>query len=380
MEFLQATRPEVARAVTPVVQPVHIDRLEQTVNLLLSPAERESEAWRQDVVGAMRALMDADRAVMLLGQSPTPSLYSDAVSRGVIEEYLSDFAPLDHGMARRDALRLTLWSRSLLWDQRDLLRSPYYHDFALRHDILDTVGVSLDVEGTSAHVRIVLLYGAAPLPQDRLETMRRRLGLLLPVLRTGFGIHLRYERWLGAIPTMLDRIGERLVLYSLAGRELHRNVTVRRTLEEDPERDRIMEGVRSVARAVISHAHASGREVAGMLAAPEATRQDARTALARYRLRGCLVGPDTLDAESAVLVSVDRVASEPPTPEALRDRLGLTAREVQVACLLIQRLTNDEIASTLGISTHTARHHTESVLLKAGVNSRRALRKLLLGE
>src|SRR4051812_48284498 len=99
MEFLQATRPEVARAVTPVVQPVHIDRLEQTVNLLLSPAERESEAWRQDVVGAMRALMDADRAVMLLGQSPTPSLYSDAVSRGVIAEYLSDFAPLDHGMA-----------------------------------------------------------------------------------------------------------------------------------------------------------------------------------------------------------------------------------------------------------------------------------------
>jgi DNA-binding CsgD family transcriptional regulator len=55
-------------------------------------------------------------------------------------------------------------------------------------------------------------------------------------------------------------------------------------------------------------------------------------------------------------------------------------REVQVACLLVQRMTNEEIAGALGISTHTARHHTESVLLKAGVNSRRALHSILRGD
>ena len=75
--------------------------------------------------------------------------------------------------------------------------------------------------------------------------------------------------------------------------------------------------------------------------------------MARYRLRGCMLGPDTLDAESVVLVSVDRLNPEPPTPNALRDRFGLTAREAQVACLLMQRLTNDEIASALGISVKT---------------------------
>ena len=78
MEPVHSILPPVARSTSPVVQPVPIDRLEQTVNLLLSPAERESSAWRQDVVAALRAFMDADRAVLLLGQGARPAFSSDA--------------------------------------------------------------------------------------------------------------------------------------------------------------------------------------------------------------------------------------------------------------------------------------------------------------
>jgi DNA-binding CsgD family transcriptional regulator len=125
--------------------------------------------------------------------------------------------------------------------------------------------------------------------------------------------------------------------------------------------------------------HGNGGEPGSSFATPAASRQEIRTSMGRYRLRGCAVGPDTM-AESAVLVSMDRLEVDPPSPDALRKRLGLTARESQVACLLVQRLTNDEIAAALGISSHTARHHTESVLLKVGVNSRRALRQVLTGD
>jgi DNA-binding CsgD family transcriptional regulator len=89
------------------------------------------------------------------------------------------------------------------------------------------------------------------------------------------------------------------------------------------------------------------------------------------------VGPD---GDAAVLVSVHRLTPELPGTQALRERFKLTMREVQVACLLMQRMTNEEIAGALGISTHTARHHTESVLLKAGVTSRRALHRMLWGD
>jgi DNA-binding CsgD family transcriptional regulator len=50
---------------------------------------------------------------------------------------------------------------------------------------------------------------------------------------------------------------------------------------------------------------------------------------------------------------------------------GLTAREVEVASLLAQGLTNAEIAERLVLSAKTVDHHTSAVLTKLGVSSRR---------
>jgi DNA-binding NarL/FixJ family response regulator len=51
-------------------------------------------------------------------------------------------------------------------------------------------------------------------------------------------------------------------------------------------------------------------------------------------------------------------------------RYGLTAREMEVATLLARGRSNSAIAETLGISTHTARHHTQRILTKLEVHSR----------
>jgi DNA-binding CsgD family transcriptional regulator len=378
MEQLQAVVPPIERAPNALTCPVHISRLKQTVSLLLSPAERPSNAWRSDVVRSLREYMDADRALLLVWHRSEPCYYSDGLPGKVIAEYLADFAPLDHGMARRDALGLTLWSRARLWDREDLVRSAYYQDFAVRHDIMDSIGVSLDIEGNGAHVRAAMLYAGTPLSPCRVDTMLLRLDLLLPVLRTGLHMHLRYEPWIGALLPMLDRIGERLMLFSFGGRELHRNLSMQRTLEHDPDRERILAAAQSVARTVIAQVQAAGRETARRLGGDGYTHQEIAITVGRYRLHGCVVGPDAPDGGTAgVLVSVDLLAPEQQEAAALRERFKLTVREVQVATLLAQRMTNEEIADALGISTHTARHHTESVLLKTGVNSRRALHNIL---
>jgi DNA-binding CsgD family transcriptional regulator len=57
----------------------------------------------------------------------------------------------------------------------------------------------------------------------------------------------------------------------------------------------------------------------------------------------------------------------------LRDRYGLTLREIEVIRLLLRGESNREIADRLNISEHTARHHTENVLGKLGVRSRAAI-------
>jgi DNA-binding CsgD family transcriptional regulator len=49
---------------------------------------------------------------------------------------------------------------------------------------------------------------------------------------------------------------------------------------------------------------------------------------------------------------------------------GLTPREMQVAMLLGEGRSNEEVASALDVSPHTARHHTQHVLAKLGVHSR----------
>jgi DNA-binding CsgD family transcriptional regulator len=53
------------------------------------------------------------------------------------------------------------------------------------------------------------------------------------------------------------------------------------------------------------------------------------------------------------------------------DRDGaLTRRELSVLRLVAQGLGNKEIASELGISTHTVKYHLGSLLAKLGVHSR----------
>jgi DNA-binding CsgD family transcriptional regulator len=59
-----------------------------------------------------------------------------------------------------------------------------------------------------------------------------------------------------------------------------------------------------------------------------------------------------------------------PAGLRLQDEYGMTPREVEVALLLSEGLSNSALARRLGISPHTARHHTQRVLGKLGVHSR----------
>ena len=68
-----------------------------------------------------------------------------------------------------------------------------------------------------------------------------------------------------------------------------------------------------------------------------------------------------------------RESGDEPRCEAV----GLTRREKQIARMLASRATNAEIAAALGISVHTARHHSQSILEKLGVTSRAEVRERL---
>jgi DNA-binding NarL/FixJ family response regulator len=61
----------------------------------------------------------------------------------------------------------------------------------------------------------------------------------------------------------------------------------------------------------------------------------------------------------------------------LRERHGLTDRQIAVARLMAEGCTNAELASRLGLSFFTARNHAEQVMLKLGVGNRSAVGPML---
>jgi DNA-binding response OmpR family regulator len=77
--------------------------------------------------------------------------------------------------------------------------------------------------------------------------------------------------------------------------------------------------------------------------------------------------------------------AEAPAPKQLddaelRDRYGLTSRQIAVARLLSEGCSNADIAKRLGMSYYTARNHTEQILLKLGVSSRAAVGAIMYGK
>lgn len=104
--------------------------------------------------------------------------------------------------------------------------------------------------------------------------------------------------------------------------------------------------------------------------------REVRLQEAAYRVRGSVL-PQGDSEVPAIVVMLERVDAL-PSDEELRERFGLTRKEVGVARLLAEGMTNTELADALTISPHTARHHTESVLSKLSVPSRRAVRDRLM--
>lgn len=82
--------------------------------------------------------------------------------------------------------------------------------------------------------------------------------------------------------------------------------------------------------------------------------------------------PDLVAAAALLVAAGYRVEPMPPAlpPEVDAPPVALTARERQVAELLVEGASNKVIARRLGISVHTAKFHVAAVLEKLEARNR----------
>jgi DNA-binding CsgD family transcriptional regulator len=202
----------------------------------------------------------------------------------------------------------------------------------------------------------------------------------------------RYAALIAAVEAAEDG----LCVTNRQGGLLYQNGALRRLITTEPERraleaaiadarnaalargDQDQLGARSAVAASSESRHGSSVTMtAGDSRRPSVTLH-VRTSTSEYRVRCATVGASDRGWEETTIVAwVRRCRPRHLTLETLRERYGLTPREVRVASLVAARSGSREIAEALGISAHTARRHAEAVLRKLGVHSRADVRERL---
>lgn len=362
--------------------------LRDAIRTLVSPlAHADVDAWRRAVNRRLKPLLGADKATFQFPGEGAEDLISEEMDPDDLRPYL----PLVRHFQRR------LWGNSKVIFQRvvalgvcdrrslygdDLERyyeTEYYNEYIRPHRAHDALMAAVALPGPRPPVQ---LYFHHDRPRGGSFEPRAQalLRLLHPALEAGVRTQMAFGIYRERLTATLDVVPDGALLLDLHGRLLHRNPVAARILESDPQEERIEACVRDLARGFGSMELRRGpasRPRTGEKPEKPVSRT-VRTALDAYRLQASLLNGDDGYSSPLVLVIVASGRRRPPDPRALKERFGLTDRQTEVALLLARRLSNREIADALSISPHTARHHTEMVLRRLGISSRRKVRPRLL--
>jgi len=353
----------------------HLEALERAISVALSPLEFPNAIqWGDALTAALCALAEAPAGAILLPEA-TPrwravSRIANAVGHegewGLHEE-------ATERLQQPGAEELVLWVRDDL--ATDAARSG-------NPSPTGTLGLRVRIpNGVVAAVCIHRDLELGPVPYHLMAAM----GAIAPAFRAGIAA------WIGSIASrnnvvrMLDSLSDPAMLFDGSGHLLHANPALDRHVGS-VDATRLRSEAQSMAwafgaaarrrsQAKLTPAHGSAH------VAPDAhVERTVRIGATVYHLRGFAVGQELLGAEPAVLVTTSASATEPLSDNVLHDQFGLTAREIQVARLIAEGLSNNEIADRLGVRFFTPRNHVERALAKLHVTSRHRVGPLLRNE
>jgi DNA-binding CsgD family transcriptional regulator len=364
-----------------------VAQLQAALKVLLSPLDFESVAtWRAEARSVIAALVRAQTSVSFL------PLEGEAPYQASREPNLAAYAEHFHTMdktsqyARAVGSHAFTWQTMRPWYERPSsgawVQSEFYNDWVRPQRLCQPCG--LIAVRSQAELRCPPFESFSGLAGlwfywDReapVATGARELAilqLLLPAFEAGLQMVVRCDHERHRVAHILSALGEGAVLVDRDGRVVYENPAMRQMLAGNPAARQVQVEYTHVARLVLGLAGRRGgtKSQAQEIATPG--EHLLRTATGSYRVRGTLLGSGVVAPGPMALVVVERTTPEGLSFADLRDRYGLTRREVAVAQLLAKGETNAEIARLLGISIHTERRHAEHVFLKLGVHSRAAV-------
>lgn len=363
-----------------------LSRLGDAIRTLVSPLSHpDVDAWRRTVNRKLKALLGADKATFQFPGHGSHDFVSDGLDLEALRSYLPFLGRLQSRLgADRDWVfeRIAaagVCERRELWasDLDRFYRSEYFNGYIRNIRAYDALMAAIPLPGERVPA---LLYFHHDRPHGGTFGPRplALLRLLHPAFEAGVRAHLAFGAHRARLEACLHAVPDGALVFDLDGGLLHRNPAASALVESDPRGERIEAATRELARAVgaleWSPASSGGRRPG-----EEPASRTVRTVGGLYRLRASLLDGGTGGVPPLVVVTIEsRRRDGLPDARTLRERFDFTDRQSEVALLLARRLSNREVADALSISPHTARHHTEMVLRKLSLSSRRKVRQRIL--
>jgi len=349
-----------------------LELLRKALTVLSSPLGAEHvDEWRGAVNRVVRELFQADQAVFLLAGCGADLFQSNEYNEDdVLGPYVDYYKDLDEGMVRVRRNDLEVFCRRQIFDGEKsvLLNSECYNDFLSPNGMEDSLGlVSHSGKEMAAGLWVHNQRVGRPMLGDRGLKIS---ALLHPAFAAGTAMRRRFHGVRNRLGALVDTLDDAVAVVGADGKTLHMNGALRSLLAESPAREAIEMRIQSAARAA-ADLHGSGTDVQA-----DGLHQRLTVAARRYEMQAVRL-ERPVDLSIGTTMVVVRQSVVPPAPAALRTKFGLTTREAEVAILLWNRKQNEAIAEELVISPHTARHHTEHILRKVGIHSRKDVRTAL---
>lgn len=350
-------------------------RLADLSRLILSAIESpDVETWSQSVEAGCRRVLGADVVAFSLPETSGTVVYaSPEAKKHGFESYMTERLPaLERAWGTKTRLLdLGVSSRRTLYAERlgDYYKSEIWNEFIVPHRFYDTLGLATRV-APGANAFLFMTHGqrtGRKFGRAGLDGLR----LLQPAFRAAVRSMHRLPRVGGEISRIVDVLRTAIVLGDAHGRPTHRNPALAELLRHEPHHDVLVHAIDGMLHRVAM----SARERAGLETLAlwrDGASDTLRLGESRYRLSGSLIANGGVGNQGSVMVTVERSGPAPFPDDALRRR-RLTAREIAVTRLVAEGGSTERIATTLGISIFTARHHLENVMRKLGAHSRAAL-------
>ena len=319
-------------------------------------------------------------------------LHHDLLGRGsVATSALLDPAVLhDYNVHfhRLDVLAISAATRALepgvpatddmLMPRDQLMRTPYYNEFSLKHNVSRVMSVVLH-KGTRMHSGLTLLRGEHDAPYDVED--RRFLRALSPHLQRALQVHQRLQRTdreQAAAIDALDALASavfivdahaRVILTNRRGDEL---LAARDGLTIDDDWRAETSAATKRLRAALAQAIAVTRLQSldpgeSVIVLPRRLGPALRAVITPVSRGRGWVNPRA--RIGAVVFVIDPANVTPSPAERLAGLFELTRREARVAASFAAARTVDESSVELGIARETVRTHVRRVLAKAGVTT-----------